>query len=149
VTDRPAAIERKPWTANQVLFQAWLALPVMAREPPLQSQLARKLGVRESTLSVWKGLPGWSDAVYELARAAMTADLTPILHAQVRKAREGSLPHAQWLFELAGKWAPSKRLDHTGNEQRLIITRIQESPPPKPSIEGEVRIIEAPNGHDR
>jgi hypothetical protein len=102
----------KPWTPDQLKFQAWLALPSAAREPKQQKQLARLLEVHEVTLSEWKRLPGWHDAVYEMAMSEIKGELVPVLHAQVREAKKGSLPHAQWVFEVAGKWTPTTRREH-------------------------------------
>lgn len=93
-------------------FQAWLALPSAARMPKSQRDLARQLEHDPATLSDWKRLPGWADAVYDLAMEVVKGDLVPILHAQAKQALKGSLPHAQWLFEVAGKWTPKSRLEH-------------------------------------
>lgn len=103
--------ERKPWSSDQVKFQAWLALPKSERQPRDQRQLSRLLEVHESTLSDWKNLPGWHDAVYELALQHVTGELAPIMHAQVKEAKKGSLPHAQWIFDVAGKWSPKQKTE--------------------------------------
>lgn len=100
------------WTPDQLKFQAWLALPSAAREPKSQRQLARQLEHDPATLSDWKRLPGFADAVYDLAMEVIKGDLVPVLHAQVKQALDGSLPHAQWVFEVAGKWTPTSRTQH-------------------------------------
>lgn len=109
------------WSATQLRFQAWLALPKAERQPAHQRLLARELGVDPSTLSDWKLLPGWGAAVYELARQTLENDLVPILQAQAREARKGSLPHAQWLFDLAGKWTPRAKVEHSGTVQHAHV----------------------------
>lgn len=106
--------EARTWTPDQLKFQAWLALPAAAREPKTQRALAQQLEYHEITLTEWKRLPGWHDAVYDLAMKHVVGDLVPVLHAQVREAKKGSLPHAQWLFDLAGKWTPTTRQQHSG-----------------------------------
>ena len=102
------------WSADQIKFQVWLATPSAQRSPRQQQELAAELGVSEVTLCRWKHLPGWHDAVYEHAMPILTGELMPILAAQVAQAKNGSLPHAQWLFELAGKWSPKQRVEHAG-----------------------------------
>jgi hypothetical protein len=103
--DRAAPTTTKSWTSDQLHFQAWLALPAASRDPRSQRQLAAMLEVHESTLSDWKKLPGFGDAVFDLAHTHLVHELVPVLHAQVKAAKNGSLPHAQWLFDLAGKWS--------------------------------------------
>ena len=100
--------EAKRWTPDQLKFQAWLALPSSARSPKTQRQLATQLEVHEVTLSEWKRLPGWNEAVYDLAMEVIRGELTPILHAHAKLARK-NLDSAKWLFELAGKWTPKQQ----------------------------------------
>ena len=119
----------KAWTSDQVKFQAWLAVPSAAREPRSQRELAAQLELHEVTLSDWKKLPGFHDAVYALAVARVVGDLVPVLHAQVAQAKKGSLPHAQWLFELLGKWSPSSRHEHSGSgggPLRIVIETVDD-----------------------
>lgn len=114
----------KTWSPDQLAFQAWLALPSAARSPKTQQALAKDLGHDPATLSDWKRLPGWHEAVYDMAHAAVTGELVPVLHAQVREAKKGSLPHAQWLFEVAGKWSPKQRLEHSGRDGAPLVFTI-------------------------
>ncbi len=97
----PLQISATNWEPDHVRFQVWLALPSSERVPKTQKELAKVIGVDEATLWRWKQLPGWNDAVYELGAAQIVGELVPILHAQVVEAKAGSLPHAQWLFEIA------------------------------------------------
>lgn len=115
-----APTDANPWSPAQLRFQAWLALPPKERQPSQQRFLARDLGVDPSTLSDWKHLPGWGAAVYELARQALDNDLVPILQAQACEAKKGSLPHAQWLFDVAGKWSPRSKVEHSGPDGAAI-----------------------------
>ena len=121
--------QAKEWSAAQLQFQAWLALPPKERTPRTQQALARVLEVHETTLSDWKRLPGWGAAVYALAHAQLEHDLVPILQAQAREAKKGSLAHAQWLFDLAGKWSPKQRLEHTGKDGASIEITLELTPP--------------------
>lgn len=106
-------VSGKKWTPDQLKFQAWLALPASARSPKTQRELARQLEYHEITLTEWKRLPGWHDAVYALAITEIIGELVPVLHAQVKQAKDGSLPHAQWVFDVAGKWTPKQRVEAT------------------------------------
>ena len=111
------------WNANQLAFQAWLALPKTAREPKSQQAFAKTIDVTESTLSHWKHLPGWGDAVADLAIDLVKNELAPILYAQAAAAKKGSLPHAQWIFELAGRWSPARRVEVSGPGGEAIPIR--------------------------
>jgi hypothetical protein len=123
-----APTEAKPWSPDQIAFQAWLALPPVVRVPRQQRQLALLLEVHESTLSDWKRLPGFGDAVYALALRHVVSELVPVLHAQVRQAKRGSLPHAQWLAEITGKWSPKHRLEHDGQvDHYLTIAAVRDA----------------------
>jgi hypothetical protein len=110
----PGVIDRKSWTPDQLAFQAWLAVPPHDRKPRTQRALAAQLEIREGTLSDWKRLPGFGQAVTELALEWVKTALAPILFAQVAQARSGSLEHAKWLFEVAGIWSPKQRHEHEG-----------------------------------
>lgn len=127
--DIAAPTGAKIWTPDQLKLQAWLALPTSARTPRSQHALAALLEVHETTLSDWKRLPGFGDAVYDLAHARLVEDLVPVLHAQVGQAKKGSLPHAQWLFDLAGKWsaraAPGDPLG-AGVPVRILIETVDD-----------------------
>lgn len=113
------------WTPDQLKFQAWLALPSAAREPKSQKQLALLLEVHETTLSDWKRLPGFADAVYDLAMEVIKGDLVPVLYAQKREALKGSLPHAQWLFEIAGKYVPTTRSQYGNTPGESFVVAVQ------------------------
>jgi hypothetical protein len=117
----------KSWSPDQIVLQAWLALPKAAREPRSQRALAAELEVDESTLSDWKKLPGFNDAVYALVIDHVVGELVPVLHAQVREAKKGSLPHAQWLAEICGKWTPRARLDHSGTVEVVTVATVREA----------------------
>lgn len=121
-------ISANAWTPDQLKFQAWLALPSAAREPKSQKQFAALLEVHETTLSDWKHLPGWHDAVYALAISHIIGDLVPVLHAQVSQAKKGSLPHAQWLFEVTGKHIPTTRSQHGNTPGEAFTVTVEAKP---------------------
>ena len=72
--------------------------------------------------------------VHDLAVRYVVADLVPVLHAVAREAKKGSLPHAQWLFELCGKWSPKTRHEHSGGEGgplKIVIETIDDRSDPR------------------
>lgn len=103
--------DAKMWTPDQLVFQAWLALPSAARSPKQQQQLAKQLGHDPATLSDWKRLPGFQDAVYAMALDVVKGELAPILHAHAKRAHV-DLDSAKWVFEIVGKWTPTTRQQH-------------------------------------
>lgn len=116
-----------PWTPDQLKFQAWLAVPPALREPRSQQALAAQLEVHEVTLVNWKKLPGWGDAVYRLAFERLRGELVPVLGAQIAQAKKGSLPHAQWLFQLAGLWEPKAAITGgDGGPLRIVIETVDD-----------------------
>jgi hypothetical protein len=97
------------WSAEQVAFQRWLALPRKVREPRLRSTLAEELGVSVRTLCRWERLPGWDEAVRALVKAEVFESVLVqklILEALVRKAAQGSFTHQRLYLELAGIYNP-------------------------------------------
>lgn len=116
------------WTPDQLKFQAWLALPTAARDPKSQKELARQLEHDPATLSDWKRIPGFADAVYDLAMEVIKGDLVPILHAIKREALKGNLPHAQWLFEVTGKHVPTTRQQHANAPGEAFVVTVEPKP---------------------
>jgi len=130
----PAANERKVWNGDQEAFQAWLALPPSERRPRTQRALAAELEIRESTLSEWKRLPGFGEAVHQLALTVVRTELADVLHAQVKQAKAGSLAHAQWLFQVTGLWQPKHEVTGAGGGPfRIEIRTVDDRLPADPS----------------
>jgi hypothetical protein len=105
------------WSAVQVAFQRWLALPRKEREPRTQAELGKELGVGVVTMWKWKHLPGWEDAVRALVEAALFDSPTVqqrVLNALVRKAEEGSFYHQRLYLELAGIYNPKGTVAQAG-----------------------------------
>ena len=106
------------WSSNQIKFQEWLSLPKYDRFPPTQDLLAPELGVREETLSRWKKLDGWQEAVNGLARSSVGESLPQVYGALVREAEKGSIQHIRTVLELTGE------LKQMGTEGNEIVFRV-------------------------
>jgi hypothetical protein len=105
------------WTANQLKFQEWLATPKYERTPPNQNMVADVIGVTNVTLSRWKALDGFEDAVIDMARAAMRGRLPDIYGALVREADKGSFQHIKLIMEMTGQYLPA--MDVTSGGERI------------------------------
>lgn len=90
------------WTPDQLRFQAWLALPKGQRVPKTQQQLAKEIGVHQDTLTDWKKLPGFFDAVNQLARELVKHDVAEVLGTVRREAKRGNLPYVNMVLSMAG-----------------------------------------------
>jgi len=132
-TSRVAQTGANTWSPDQLAFQAWLALPPSIREPRSQRALAEQLERDPATLSTWKKLPGWHEAVYALALRYVLSRLPAALLAQVKQAEAGSLPHMQWLAEVCGVWTPRPtRHEHAGeggSPLRIVIETVDDRVP--------------------
>jgi hypothetical protein len=96
------SIDAENWTAEQMRFIRWLALPKAERKPKYQRDLALEIGVVEDTLSRWKDLPGFRDAVNAQAREYVRDDIPEVLFAIRKAAKQGSVPHIQMALVMAG-----------------------------------------------
>lgn len=99
----------KRWNPDQRIFQQWLAQPAYDRAPASQGDLALELGVHESTLSKWKHLDGWDNAVNEISRRHLISSVPETLGALRREAEKGSFPHIKLLLEMAGMYTEEQR----------------------------------------
>lgn len=90
------------WTPEQLRFQYWLALPKAERQPKQQRLMAGDIGVHESTLSDWKNLPGFRDAVNVIARELVKDDIPDVMAAVRREAKKGSIQHVNIVLAMAG-----------------------------------------------
>jgi len=111
--------DAKKWTSNQIKFQVWLAQPKEERIPFNQEHFAKKIGVVDSTLSRWKRLEGWDEAVIEIARKHLLRDLPQIYAALSREARKGSIQHIRTALELAGE------MSAMGTEENPFIMAVK------------------------
>jgi hypothetical protein len=110
----PALSPAKAWNGDQEKLQAWLATPPSERRPRTQRALAAELEVHETTLTDWKRLPGFAEAVAAMVLPIVKCDLSDVLHAQVKEAKKGSLEHAKWLFLVTGLYRPTSTHEVTG-----------------------------------
>jgi hypothetical protein len=90
------------WTPEQQRLILWLALPRAERRPKTQKQLAQELAMHEVTLSDWKRLPGFADAVNQLAKAYVKDDVPDVLGVIRKKAKAGELPYVNMVLSMAG-----------------------------------------------
>lgn len=92
----------KELTDEQIRFVRWLALPKAERAPKTQRELAKDFGIDEATLSDWKHIPGFRDAVRDLAREYVKDDVPEVLATIRKKAIEGSQYHTNLFLAMAG-----------------------------------------------
>lgn len=109
--------QKVTFSTNQVRFIEWLANTKYDRSPPTQEMLADELGVRRETLSRWKQLPGFKEAVTQRARELLGDDLPEIYGALRREAAHGSYQHIKLALELVGEYAEKQRVEHSGKIQ--------------------------------
>jgi hypothetical protein len=102
--------DTKSWSADQYKFQLWLALPSSIRKPKTQRAIAEELGVHESTLSDWKKLPGWRDAVNTLALDLVRDDVPDVLASTRREAKKGSFQHQKMILEMVGLYTERREV---------------------------------------
>lgn len=111
----------KNWHADQLRFQAWLALPKSMRQPKTQQKFAQEVGVHESTLSDWKRLEGWAEAVNELALMLLREDVPEILASLRREAKRGSAQHQRMALEMIGLYTARTDITSGGEVLRPVI----------------------------
>ena len=111
------------WSANQLKFQEWLATPRLERSPPTQIDVAEVIGVTNVTLSRWKALPGFEEAVVQKARDAMQSRLPDVYGALTREAEKGSYQHIKLIMEMTKQYFPAMGM--TGADGGPIDMRIQ------------------------
>lgn len=92
----------KSWTANQLRFMAWLALPGEQRKPRYQRGFAVEIQVAEPTLSEWKKLPGFMDEVNRMARELVKHDIADVLGVIRTRAKQGDLAYVNMVLAMAG-----------------------------------------------
>ena len=90
------------WSPEQLRFIRWLALPKAERVPKTQREIARQFDVAEETLSRWKDIPGFRDAVNQLARELVKDDIPEVMGAVRREAKKGSIQHVNIVLAMAG-----------------------------------------------
>jgi len=83
-------------------LMSWLALPKAERKPKTQQLLAVAIGVHQDTLTDWKHLPGFMDAVNVIARELVKHDVAEVLAVIRREAKQANLPYVNMVLAMAG-----------------------------------------------
>jgi len=102
------------WSPAQWRFIELLASPDVEKAGRTQGELAVELGVRPETLSRWKKLPGFADAVYILAMQHAGARVGRVLAALADAAETGNVQAQRLYLEAVGRIRP------TGAVQNII-----------------------------
>jgi hypothetical protein len=88
------------WKPEQIHFQQWLALPTYKRVPKTHAGLAQVLGVRQATLSHWKKIPGFMDAVEGYRVKTLERRLSDLYEAMMTHAINGNHHYAKLVLEV-------------------------------------------------
>ena len=91
----------KELSPEEKKFIKYLSKPKSERKT--QRALAKELDVSEKTLTFWKKRKDIWDKVYDNTLDYLQQDLPDILHAISKKAKQGSIKHAEMVLELTGK----------------------------------------------
>lgn len=91
------------WSAAQLEYMAWSALPKSERKPATEAEIAAKVGVDDRTLRRWKQLPGFWDGVRDEARANLKSSIGRIYDALIKEAEAGSYQHVKLALEMLGE----------------------------------------------
>lgn len=141
---RPArALKKKPRgqrdDSGRMRFASWLVLPPSQRLPKTQRELAKEMGIANSTLSAWRRLP-LIQAVTRDWRESYKAHFSEVVDALMRQARRGNVPAARLLAEVLGELAPTK-LEQTNIDSPLgqLMTELRDMNKPLKVIEGGKR----------
>lgn len=99
------------WNAKQALYIEWCGIPhgvklVTEGMPVTQTDCVKWLGVSANTLSKWKKLPGFDEAVFRVAKSHLGARVGSILGALGDKAETGDVPAIKTSLEVLGLYTP-------------------------------------------
>lgn len=108
-----ATVQQQDWKAGQLAFMDWLATPRNYRDAslPTQEAVAEKIGVTPKTLTVWKRIPGFVDAVYMRAKYYMGSHVSGVLGALAAEAESGDVPAIKLYLQVCGLWQPGMDRD--------------------------------------
>ena len=84
------------------------------RTATTQNDFARQQKVHPSTLSKWKQLPGFHEAVMERVRAGFGWSMPDIYAALVRGARKENAQLIKLAMEMAGEHTDRQKIEHEG-----------------------------------
>lgn len=81
-----------------------LAAELLALNPHLTIQnVAKKVGVTERTVHLWKQDPNFVEAIYDRYMLEFGAEIPAVLNAMVREAKEGNVQAGRLVLEHSGK----------------------------------------------
>ena len=109
------------WSTNQRKFIEWLATPKYERIPPTQVMFADTIGINAITLTRWKRLSGFREAVNARAREFVGEGLPEVYGALMRKAESGDVNAIKLVLELTGEYVPTQKQETTGEATLRII----------------------------
>lgn len=98
-----------------------MATPKPDRDHATQEDLAAHLGINPATLSRWKKMDGFREAVIDVAEDLLRDDLPEIYGALSREAKNGSYQHIRLALEVTGRYSTTGTPDnpvHTVTESR-------------------------------
>jgi len=109
-------------------FGMWLGLPKEAREPSAQVDLAKKLGVSETTLAHWRNDDEVKKAKESAVKVLGGNDMYDIVKSLTMRAKEGSFQHQrlymEWQGQIGGKQGnkpePVELIVRHGTKERSI-----------------------------
>ena len=97
------------WTAKQLKLQQLLANPFDKR---VLAEKAKEVSISERVLYKWKNIPGWQDAVFEIAKKWIGDGAPKVLRALYHKAKDTGDPVCVKLYlEIIGKYTQKTEMD--------------------------------------
>ena len=134
-----------PWTPVQQKIQQWMAMPKELRPAHIKTKaaLARLLKITPGTIYRWQNIIGWWDEVFKHARAQIGEDLSAILQAMVREAKNGDVRAAKLCLEALGVHADRLILEGTIRHDNLVVILGAEGLGQSAIIDGESRVIDS------
>ena len=94
--------EAQAWTPKQQQVIEWLAVPKGVRQPSTQEELATQIGVTRRTISRWKKLPGFQEAVCQRSCLLLRDRLPDVLGKLGDLAEAGNLQAIKLVLKAAG-----------------------------------------------
>ena len=81
-----------------------LATELLALNPHLSvDQVAKKVGVTERTIMLWKQDPNFVEAIYDRYMLEFGTEIPAVLNAMVREAKEGNVQAGRLVLEHSGR----------------------------------------------
>jgi hypothetical protein len=109
------------WSPAQWRFIELLASPEVGKSGKTQAELAIELGVRAETLSRWKKLPGFADAVYALAMQHAGARMGKVIASLGDAAeKEDNIQAKRLYLEAMGKVKPASAVQNIINADARV-----------------------------